>query len=62
MCASMTLGKGSDYGLAVIKKTKSPDHPNGLLYKTIAMLMKKSKPSDVSAEIELDSELENLKF
>ena len=58
----MTLGKGSDYGLAVIKKTKSVGHLNGLLHRSVAMLTKKNKTSDVSAEIELDSELKKIQF
>ena len=60
MCIIMTLGQGINHGLAVIKKTKWPDHPNGLLHKAIVILMKKNKPSDVSAEIDIDSELEKL--
>ena len=58
----MILGQWSDHGLAVIKKTKSPDHRNGLIYKSIAMLMKKNKHKDVSAEIKLGGELEKMQF
>ena len=55
MVAIMTLGQGSDHGLAVIKKTKSVDHLNGLLHRSIVMLMKKNKSKDASAEIELEA-------
>ena len=46
MVAIVTLGQGSDHGLVVIKKTNSPDHPIGLIYKSIAMLMKKKKAQE----------------
>ena len=58
----MTLGQGSAHGLVAIKKTKSHDYPNGLIYKLIAMLMKKNKPKEVSAETELGAKLEKIQF
>ncbi len=60
--AIMTLGMTSSHGLAVIQKTVSMDFPQGKAYRVIEILKQKCKPSDVSAEIELDQELEKVKF
>jgi hypothetical protein len=60
--AIMTLGMTSSHGLAVIQKTVSTDFPQGKAYRVIEILKQKCKPSDVSAEIELDQELEKVKF
>lgn len=60
--AVITLGQESDHGLAMVDKTKSREHPHGKAHKVVEMLMKKNKPSDASAEIELESELEKLSF
>lgn len=62
MCAILTLGQGSNHGLAVIKKTVSDDFPQGKAYRIIEMLMAKNKPKDISAEIDLDTELEKVQF
>ena len=62
MCAILTLGQASDHGLAVIQKTVTADFPQGKAYRVIEMLMAKNKPKDVSAEIELDAELEKVQF
>ena len=58
----MTLGMTSSHGLAVIQKTVSMDFPQGKVYHVIEILKQKCKPSDVSAEIELDQDLEKVKF
>jgi hypothetical protein len=60
--AIMTLGMTSSHGLAVIQKTASADFPQGKAYRVVEILKQKCKPSDVSAEIELDQELEKVKF
>jgi hypothetical protein len=60
--AIMTLGMTSSHGLAVIQKTVSTDFPQGKAYRVIEILKQKCKPSGVSAEIELDQELEKVKF
>jgi len=60
--AIMTLGMTSSDGLAVIQKTAITDFPQGKAYRVIEILKQKCKPSDMSAEIELDQELEKVKF
>lgn len=62
ICAIITLGQKSDYGMSVVKKTKSADFPQGVAYRVFEILKKKNKPSDVTAEIELRSALEKVKF
>jgi len=62
ICAIITLGQGSDHGLALIDKTKSPDYPQGLAWKFVKAAMKKNKPNDASAEMELDAALDKLQF
>jgi hypothetical protein len=60
--AIMTLGMTSSHGLAVIQKTGNSDFPQGKAYRVIVILKHKCKLSDASAEIELDQELEKVKF
>ena len=43
-------------------KTKSDDYPNGLAYEFVAKAKKANKPSDASAMIELEIELEKLQL
>ena len=57
LVAIMVLGQGSDHGLTVIKKPKSTDYPSELAWRTVRMMMKRNKPKDACAEIELDAEL-----
>ena len=58
----MTLGMTTSHSLAVFQKTLSTNFPQGKAYCVIEILLQKCKPSDVSAEIELDQELEKVKF
>ena len=60
--AIMTLGMTTSHGLAVIQKTVSMELWQGKAYGVIELLKQKCKPSHVSAEIELDQELEKVKF
>ena len=43
-------------------KTKSKDYPNGLAHKFVAKAKKANKPSDASAMIKLEIELEKLQL
>ena len=61
-CTIITLGQKSDYGMLVIKKTKTKDFPQGVAYRIIEILKKKNKPLDVTVEIELRNALEKVKF
>ena len=62
ICTIITLGQKSDYGMSVVKKTKSKDFSQGMAYRIIKILKKKNKRTDVTAEIELRSALEKVKF
>ena len=56
------LGQASDHGLVVVEKTKTTDNPSGFAWKSIDSLKKKSKPSNATAEIGLDNDLDDIKF
>ena len=61
-CKIMVLGQTSDHGLAIVNKTKSDNYPHGLAYKVIETIKQKKKAKDMSVEIEMESELHNVKF
>ena len=56
--AIMTLGMSSSHGLAVIQNY----FPQEKAYRVAEILKQKCKPSNVSAEIELDQEIKKVKF
>ena len=58
----LTLSQSSEHGLAAINKTKTGGHKAGVAWKVFKLWEKKHKPGDASAEVELESELEQLKF
>lgn len=60
--AILTLGQKSAHGLATINKTKVGGHSAGVVWKVMKLWEKKYKPGDASAELELESELEKIKF
>ena len=62
LCAIIALGQGKSHGIALLGKTKSEDYPNGLAYEFIEKAKKANKPSDASAMIELEVELEKLQL
>ena len=62
MVATIVLGQASDHGLVVVKKTKTTDNPSGFAWKSIDAMKKKSKPSNATAEIALDNDLDDIKF
>ena len=62
LVATIVLGQASDHGLAVVQKTKTTDNPSGFMWKSIDAMKKKSKPSNATAEIALDNDLDNIKF
>ena len=62
MCAILKLGQESDHGLAIVKKSVSVDHPNGLAWKIVQHLMDKYRPNDVAARIQMTNALKKLKF
>ena len=57
LCAIIALGQGKSHGMALLSKTKHDDFPNGLVWEFIEKAKKANKPSDASAVIELDIEL-----
>ncbi len=48
--------------MGLLGKTKSDDYPNGLAWEFVAKAKKADKPSDASAVIELDIELNRLQL
>eukprot|EP00970_Alexandrium_tamarense_P017649 scaffold10388_cov100-Alexandrium_tamarense.AAC.1 len=62
MCAILKLGQESDHGLAIVKKSVSVDHPNGLAWKIVKHLTDKYRPNDVAARIQMTNALKKLKF
>ena len=60
LAAIIVLGQVSDHGLAVVKKTKTTDNPSGFAWKSIDAMKKKSKPSNATAEIALDNDLDDI--
>ena len=62
LCAIIALGQGKSHGIALLGKTKNDDYPNGLAYEFVAKAKKANKPSDASAMIELEIELEKLQL
>ncbi len=62
MCALIVLGQDSDHGLAMMKRTSTSDNPHGNSMRFMQLAENKNKPSDASAEIEMDAELEKIKF
>jgi hypothetical protein len=62
LCTIIALGQGKSHGIALLGMTKSEDYPNGLAYEFVAKAKKANKPSDASAMIELEVELEKLQL
>ena len=62
MCTYITLGQQSDHGLGIVTKTKTTDNPCGNAFRILKMMETKYRPDDVSAEIELQNELNNTAF
>ena len=62
MGAVITLGQMTDHGLALINKTKSDAHPHGMAREFVKALKAKCTPSDTAAEMELENQLELVKF
>ena len=61
-CAIMVIGQKTNHGLAMIEKTKSVDYPHGLAWEAIQTMKRKNKPKDMSAEIEMEAELNKIQF
>jgi hypothetical protein len=62
LCATIALGQGKSHGIALLGEMKNNDCPNGLAYELVARPRRQTanKPSDASAMIELEIELERL--
>ena len=60
LCAITALGHGKSHGISLLGKTKSDDFPNGLPWEFVAKTKKANMPSDVSAVIKLEVELDRL--
>ena len=62
LCAIIVLGQGKSHGIALSGKMKSEDFSNGLAHEFVAKAKKANKPSDASAIIKLEVELEKLQL
>ena len=62
LCANIALGQGKNHRIALLGKTNNNDHPNGLAYEFVVKAKKTNKPSDGSAMLELEIELERLQL
>jgi hypothetical protein len=62
LCAIIALGQGKSHGIALLGKVKNDDYPNWLAYEFVAWAKKANRPSDASAMIELEIELERLQL
>ncbi len=56
------LGQGKSHKMALFRKTKNDDHPNGLAHEFVAKAKKANKPSDSSVMIELEVKLDKLQL
>ena len=62
LCAITVLGQGKSHSIALLGKTKSDDFPNGLAHKFVVKAKKANEPSDASAMIKLEVELDKLQL
>ena len=62
MVVTILLGQASDHGLVVVEKTKTTDNPSGFAWKALDATKEKSKPSNATAEIALENNLDDIKF
>ena len=60
--ATIVLGQAINHGLTVVQKTKTTDNPSGFAWKSINAMKTKIKPSNATAEIALDNDLDDIKF
>ena len=59
---TIVMGQQSDYVMIIVEKTKSTDYPIGLAWKVLAAMRKKCKPSNTTAEIKMEQEVDSLRF
>ena len=60
--ALYVMGQNSAHGLAFHQNTKSTNHPHGKVGDAMRKLKAKCRPSDTTAEMELDAALEKVQF
>ena len=60
LVGTIVLGQASDHRLVVMEKTKTTDGPTGFSWKAIDNMKKKSKPSNITTEIALNNDLDNI--
>jgi hypothetical protein len=61
-CALIMLGQGKSHSIALLEKMKSDYFPNGLAHKFVVKAKKANEPSDASAMIKLEVELDKLQL
>ena len=62
LMATIVMGQQSDHGMAMTEKTKSTDLPSGQAWKVLKVMRKKCTPSNSTAAIQLEQEVDNLRF
>ena len=62
LCAIIALDQGKSHSTALLGKTKSEDFPNGLAHELVVQVKNANKPSDTSAMIELETELDKFQL
>ena len=62
LMAIIVMGQDSDHGMAMVEKTKSVDNPSGVAYLVLKAMRKKCKPSNATAEIQMEQEIDGLGF
>ena len=62
LCAIFVLGQDSDHGLALHEKTVTNDFPHGKVILSIKAIRAKNKPSDTTAELEMEAAMDKVKF
>ena len=60
--ALFVLGQDSPHGLAMFQSTVTTANPHGMVSEALARMELKFRPSNTTAELELDSALEHVKF
>ena len=60
--ATIAMGQDNDVGISMVNNTKTDDFPQGLVHKFIEAMTAEYTPSDVAAEILMDSELKKVPF
>ena len=62
LMATIVMGQQSNHGMAMVEKTKSADLPSGQAWKVLEAMQKKCKQSNATSEIQMEQDVDNLRF